>query len=561
MLVIADAGLPLKGVAMNLDDVVRCEIHPTVGIARLGNSPDGIFIGPETPGLPPRPDGGFKDTAGRIKRQAARFRVYAYDRADAVLGELTATDAQIIWTAELSNAKGEWFDFAGRFHQSTADADRRNRHIDPADPSARARLVIRPGPRSVTGPSQDGTGARFDTGTFLGTPVPLGELRTDEAGRLLVLGGFGQSASVEPANPVRHYANNDFWFDDISDGPVSATVRLGPQGRQVPVTPAWCVVSAPDFAPCTPSLITLYDVALEVARTSGMLPTPPEVSFTRDIYPLLARPVGFGWVNQVARRRHGDPRRNFLEPARLARLSSTDAANASFRQAVFGRLRTPGLMDDTSQANEGFMPILAGDDGDPREDKPRTWLALLPGQYERMRRWAAGDFQADWSGVPAPVLFETLAPADQPHTLVRAALEACSGGGFFPGIEMTYIADDQATWAAPFRLREDLVAGDVTKYMALPWQADFYACNTHWWPAARPDEVLPEPEHDALVRTAAGAFKEWDRGIGDGTDPDTGMNEMVVKWNTLGFVVARPGPDGNEILVETERTAADLEPE
>ena len=44
---------------------------------------------------------------------------------------------------------------------------------------------------------------------------------------------------------------------------------------------------------------------------------------------------------------------------------------------------------------------------------------------------------------------------------------------------MTYIADTPAAWAAPLRLREDLSAGDVTKYMALPWQADFPTCHTH----------------------------------------------------------------------------------
>ncbi|MGW2050949.1 LodA/GoxA family CTQ-dependent oxidase [Streptomyces sp. NPDC001858] len=540
---------------MNLDDVARCEIHPTIGIARVGNSPDGFFIGSEAPGIPSSPSGGFKDADGRIKRQAARFRVYAYDRAGTVLGELTSAEAQIVWTAELANAKGEWFTFAGRFHESTADSARRNQHIDPADPAARARLVIRPGPRSVTGPSQDGTDARFDSGTFLGTPVPLGELRTDEAGRLLVLGGFGTSASVEPADPVRDYANNDRWFDDVSDGSVSATVRLGPDGRRVPVTSAWCVVGPPDYAPAVPSLVTLYDVVLEVARASGGLPTPPEVSFTRDIYPLLARPVSFAWVNETARKTHGDPRRNFFTPARLARLSSNAPDNATARQNVFKRLRKPGLVDDTSQANKGFMPLLSGDDGKAQLNKPRTWLTLLPGQYAQMQRWAAGDFLADWTGVPAPLPFEALALADQPHALVRAALETASGGGFLPGIEMTYIADVQSTWAAPFRLREDLVAGDVTKYMALPWQADFYMCKTHWWPASRPDEVLPEPAHDGLVQdAAAGAFQEWDRGVGDGKNDEKGMNDMVEKWSTLGFIVARTLPNGEVILVETERT-------
>lgn len=70
---------------------------------------------------------------------------------------------------------------------------------------------------------------------------------------------------------------------------------------------------------------------------------------------------------------------------------------------------------------------------------------------------------------------------EQPHALVRAALEACVGGPFFPGIEMTFIADEPETWQGPFRLREGLAAGDVTKHMAVPWQADFFQCNTHWW--------------------------------------------------------------------------------
>src|SRR5262245_31974253 len=72
-------------------------IHPGVGIARLGNSPDEFCISPEKPAALPlecdaqgnpmkSPDGmsdvtikTFKDAEGRIKRQAARFQVYVYD--------------------------------------------------------------------------------------------------------------------------------------------------------------------------------------------------------------------------------------------------------------------------------------------------------------------------------------------------------------------------------------------------------------------------------------------------------------------------------------------------
>jgi hypothetical protein len=68
--------------AFDFSRVHTCRIHPGIGIARVGNSPDEYFIGPEAPCRPrdvTAPSGGFKDEQGRVKRQAARFRIYAYD--------------------------------------------------------------------------------------------------------------------------------------------------------------------------------------------------------------------------------------------------------------------------------------------------------------------------------------------------------------------------------------------------------------------------------------------------------------------------------------------------
>jgi hypothetical protein len=44
--------------------VVRAAIHPASGIARVGNSPDGYFVGPEV--VEPRPEdtGYYRDEAG-----------------------------------------------------------------------------------------------------------------------------------------------------------------------------------------------------------------------------------------------------------------------------------------------------------------------------------------------------------------------------------------------------------------------------------------------------------------------------------------------------------------
>jgi hypothetical protein len=58
-------------------------IHPGIGVARVGDSPDS-FIGPETVDIPPTPAGGYRDDEGRIRRQASRFRVF--DDLTPVLG-------------------------------------------------------------------------------------------------------------------------------------------------------------------------------------------------------------------------------------------------------------------------------------------------------------------------------------------------------------------------------------------------------------------------------------------------------------------------------------------
>ena len=92
------------------------KIFPPIGIARLGNSESGFFIGPEVPGVVPEVDGSYKDSQGAVKRQAARFRVYAFDASDQVICELATENAdvaEIKWMVTLANKKAEWHQFAG----------------------------------------------------------------------------------------------------------------------------------------------------------------------------------------------------------------------------------------------------------------------------------------------------------------------------------------------------------------------------------------------------------------------------------------------------------------
>ena len=79
--------------------------------------------------------------------------------------------------------------------------------------------------------------------------------------------------------PLATYANNDGWFDDASDGPVTATVTIRTPGgtREMPVDAAWVLCAPPDFAPRVRPIITLYDLLTDLAVR--FLPLPANSLF------------------------------------------------------------------------------------------------------------------------------------------------------------------------------------------------------------------------------------------------------------------------------------------
>lgn len=511
-----------------MNKIATVKIHPAIGIARLGNSPTGFFIGPEKPGVVPAPTGGYRDAQGRIKRQAARFRLFGYDQKGKLLGEITARDANITWTVSLANKKAEWIKFQGR--KSITDPNlRRNNSI-----TDRESLIINPGPRSLSGPGQ---AASFDTGTFLGHSVPLGDIRTDEEGRLLVLGGFGNSSS--PINMViSEFANNDGWHDDVSDGPVTAKVKFKDTSKVVKAVGAWVICGAPKFAPGIYNVITLYDVLKQVAVDKLGLKLPSKPSFTNDIYPILRRAIKIKWVSGMATHpmAHADEQQPMhaahhhneaVGPAHETLMGVIPPpGTAPARAAIFAKLRDPSL-PGTQSSDESDMPMIHSDFYPVEVNQPLTKI-----QYEAMKKWKNGNFINDWAGTPVP------SQAITPEGLDRAGLESCVGGAFYPGIEAGWLLRDTYKYSEPFRLDPNrLKPGDITKQMALPWQADFVDCaqegELSWWPAARPDEVFPE---------GGGPQAAWTRGL------VVSATDMVKKWHRLGFVVKK-----GQRYVETER--------
>jgi L-Lysine epsilon oxidase N-terminal/L-lysine epsilon oxidase C-terminal domain len=379
------------------------KIHPGIGIARLGNSDSEFYLAPETPGaLPQACDGrgnpsyaadgvtpvlvtNFRDAEGRIKRQAARFQIFVYDDqspdgrvlkiGDRVSGggnEGTLVDIQ--WRVYVANKKACWYEF--RTTQGEHGYDDGHRRRNAGATGDRSRFIIDPGPRTVNGTTK--RRASFDRsgeGAYATTFPPaglqpfsidtLGEMMTDQAGRLLVLGGHGRSGSEKsgPGEPsIANYANNDGWYDDVSDGPVMARLVMFAENvqrqRYIDVEyPAWVIVGYPRFVPEVLDVVTLDDVLYDLSLCefaddtaiygqAGSFDDPQHVDFHdpaalrhwqdgrlawnpafrpwfyRDIWPILYRPDQFRFLCNILGQSnfpHDQQQRGLFDPDKLGK--------------------------------------------------------------------------------------------------------------------------------------------------------------------------------------------------------------------------------------------------
>lgn len=465
-----------------------------------------------------------------------------------------------------------------------------------SDPS-RQNLILDPGPITLNGANQSGD-FTLDSTTypFLSglSPFPissLGSAKTDANGNLLVLGGFGNSGSTsDNGSMITAYANNEGWFDDIADGPVTATIIMDDGSQVVVDVPAWVSVGPPAYAPQILNQVNLYDDIYDIyvrelnanpaLFSNGEFQTSYVPNYFSEVQPILTRPNAYQYVAAI-------PSLGTVNHAEI--INDNPEAFAGFAAKY---LRGRGAQGDPqsgpAENQPSLMPLLAGDNPISNFTASK-FLGLTATQFFILSQFTNGKVDMTNPSKPLPA-----GPA-----LDKANLENCVGGAFCPGIEITWITRNTSIYQALpsgfdasdlFRIKQKpmsqltqgklsltngadndysdgLEPGDLTKYMAQPWQADFNECsiqnintvgpnkpaiqngqvNIWWWPAQRPYTVATNENKDQKV--------QWTRGYAENTNANNyGDVQMVTCWKYLGFMYA-PGSFPGAFEIERNTAA------
>ncbi|HKS99305.1 MAG TPA: LodA/GoxA family CTQ-dependent oxidase [Rugosimonospora sp.] len=621
----------------------------------------------------------LRDASGALKRHAARFRIFhypgkgteSYPRGDGAeitvgskVGGRTVTD--IVWTVHVANKKANAFvlvedgDYQGiaGYEDGRLPPIRNAGYGDkPAtqpkdkiavlnDPARVRALTIDPGPRTISGscsasvhfdretiPSyvDDKTGevvalknypASFPGDSFAQLDCPagaidtLGELQTDDKGRLHVLGGYGRACGwkVDGAAPLPDDVNNDQWFDDTSDGPVYATLVFDDKSRAT-VQGAWVTTTDPSFAPQILNVVSLWDDVYDVwVRELGLAPDIYDASrggyqeafqpfFDDHLSPVFRAASLQGWVTNLSE--HG-----MSAHRELASITAADNPATTSLAGITAIFRDPF---QAQHSDTTLMPLHLG-------DANQALLTLRQTQYFFLRRWNTGP--GNYRPGPGPAL----GPGEY---LDKATMVNCLGGRFSPGIDLTFVMREPALYVqpwrtsgqGPFRVRpkrldyarttasaplltggyiprhvevDGLEPGDLSKWMAVPWHTDYNSCATHppspnppgnrtlfWsWPAQRPVAVYTVDDVTWWQPSGQGPAPQLGKQRwsvrGAGTDSARAENwgryqppriQIVQNWQRIGTVLQGPAittagtpyPDDwylevQSQLVDTDRT-------
>ncbi|MGH1336896.1 MAG: LodA/GoxA family CTQ-dependent oxidase [Aureispira sp.] len=557
---------------MNTNEIDYVSIYPPIGIARIGNAPT-YFLASEIPGIAPNPLEGYKDADGLIKKQAVKFKVYAFDKGGNVLGEITSEVATINWHIHVANVKAAWYKFNNALDLPQAGVPSKYRNFSESD---RAQLAITPSPIEITGESIISDNYNFNDGKFYGKEVNLGKVETDNKGRVIFIPGDGDAHSKDNKPPIT-FANNEGWHDDTCDGIVRATVEIS--GESFEAKPAMVAVTPPNFGQGLFGVVTMNDVVQNLFIREMNYPDSAAkgVVFYEHIYPMLERMTNTQWVNEgfSVLFGHNSPS-DFTNPSLLKILEDPSEDCRNVREKVFKWFRDPNSLAYEPQQ----VPAFYGDGFGEYEELAIVDLPITPTQYERLRKWAQGAFT---KGTPAKKkVFEELSLEEQIDALNQAPLEECLGGPFHPGIELTWPMRVKTMWEEPYRLKvvgkgepTDLEfgpllspqialskdgplsksgPGSLTRWLGVPWQTDEASCLSGYnpstylplpsfWAARVPNQVLSEDgfervnDENVNIAQRLKHFdyrQDWLRDLG----PDylKKLQKMVNDWHHLGIV-------------------------
>jgi len=642
-------------------------IHPSIGIARVGNS-DEYYLGPETVaglkqnssdtqtgGLPIKPNtesdtitsSDLRDAKGAFKKQAARFKIYQYAqessqetypmdlpiqdvqeiKVGSVIGNKTVTN--IIWTVHVANKKANTFVLVEDPTQPEGISGYENNQLPPIrnadindpnapqptdkiallnDPKRVKKLTIDPGPRVVDGINSASinfdnqtVASYFDLNQSKVIPIPdypmsfpqdsfndldcptgaidtLGEIQTDQFGRLLVTGGKGRACSWGQ-HKLTGDVNNNQWFDDASDGPVTAVLEFDDGSYEEVDAGAWVTTTDPSYAPQTLNIVPLFDdiynswvQQLDLSPNlyaNGAYLDSFTPYFDDNLDPIFKSVALQRWninLNSYGISAHDN----------VGEITANDDPSQT---GVFSRVRNPNI---SSQFGEGgYMPLALGDANE-------SFLAVTDTQYFYINQWNNKQYN--------PGTENKLNPGE---LLDKNILMNCLGGRFSPGIDLTfivrqpdlYIKDWATSGQGPFRIKpyplsyqnlnsetplltegyiplhtgnSGLEPGDLSKFMAIPWHTDYNSCATHlpspnpsgntnlfWsWPAQRPVAVYVATDVAAnngkLTNANGQELQQWSvRGEGTSTNKSVAQDwgrfqdslNMIKNWQDIGVVM------------------------
>ncbi len=424
-------------------------------------------------------------------------------------------------------------------------------------------------------------------------------------GALIFYAGNGISQALISSSLNTDFADNSNWYDDICDGRITATLTIKGSKDVIELKhaddSAWIATAPPDFAPQIEPLVTMYDMITGANYTDNDL-----INLTTqfsDVFPILYRLYRMQWVNQAD---FADNSLNVkLSEIDFKKLLSVNDKDKSLRQDIFKRFRNPFYptspydpisgkeidqiridankehisnarlipsMDTTSTIPtptpaELKLPYYPGD-GVDYPGSPMQWFTIPPFMYQHLQNWAEGRFAISDEELCNAETIESLAKyyikqfEGSKHGALlnaRAAMDSLYGGGFHPGVELTWPMRRKQMYCVnkfitgvndkinllglrEFRInaadeteQEEIMykdfgrlisvhdvskstgsgcaswlwkstPGDLTKWMGIPWQSDAASCQAvytaqdfpipAWWAANLPVTVIPSARYD-----------------------------------------------------------------